>query len=330
MEAAGIRTLVEYVCAANEQHFGGSATPSATVADIVRAFTAMSSKTRPLSSGESGVVTLLRPKTAALVADRVWLQFPGADDRLDFAFGWESPMAIRLGTLFVFMQREGNVSSSRDASLQSLSGPAADFVAVTEGDLARDYCRRCATQVSPLYRLPAQRDADYKAGDYPGVISVVENVAVVQEEALTWEQVLQFRQDLAARDAYRRFVHWLDKEMAGQSSQFICDAVSDRLDAYRWALHKHGLESVIGVLQRTISASSLFGAGAASVAVQSLANQPLVAALAGAGLLVGQAALHASTALIQRQDILVQNRDIAFVHEVRGKVGAASTGLTRV
>ena len=320
MTTAEIRDQVCYAYSFYEK--GWKSLPSGTVEEIVRDFDALSSKVRPLSADDVGIVTLLKPKTAALLADRVWLQFPGDDDRLDFAFGWESPMAIRLGALLALIRAGGDFDRA-SGSHESLTGPGSEFVAFTEGELARDYRLRRRARVSPLYASPGERDADYRPGNVALVVSVVENVAVVQEESLTWEQVLEFRQDAEARSAYRRFVHWLDKEMVGKPADFICDEVSARLTSYSWALRKHGLQAVVGAIGRTLEAKSLMGASATSAAIQSLTNQPLIAALAGAGLLIGQAAIHVSAALIEREDLLVGNGDISFVHDIHSRVRGA-------
>jgi len=93
MEAADITELVHNAYGFYERNWRPLS--SRVVDDICRDFMALSAKTRPLSSGETGIVTLFKPKTAALLADRVWLQYPGDDPRLEFAFGWESPMAVR-------------------------------------------------------------------------------------------------------------------------------------------------------------------------------------------------------------------------------------------
>jgi hypothetical protein len=183
--------------------------PQATIDEVRRDLVAYSKRLRPLVAGESGIVTLFKPKTAALLADRVWLQFPGDDTRLDFAFGFESPIAVRLAALFAFIRLGGDPLVETDEPPGPAPGPASQFVLMTEGDLTADYRRRCGAEVVPLYRSQDQLDADHKKGNFPTIISVVENVALVSERALTWEQVLEFRKDSSARLAYRRFVHWL-------------------------------------------------------------------------------------------------------------------------
>src|SRR4051794_8512565 len=96
-----VAQAVEYAFRYYQQTFGEETALS--VAEVGADFFNLAAKSRPLSGGdETAVVSILQPKTAALVADRVWIQYAGEDRRLDFAFGWESPIAIRLGALIAF------------------------------------------------------------------------------------------------------------------------------------------------------------------------------------------------------------------------------------
>jgi len=309
---------VEYAHRFCHQAFG--AVRPFTIKEVAADFAMYASRSKPLSSGERGVLSILKPKTAALFADRVWIQYSGEDPRLDFAFGWESRMSIRLAALFAFIPRESFTDT--DAANEGLNERGRKFLSWTEAELAGDYAVRTGALITPMYNSSRQRDADYEPGNLAVITSVVENVAVVSEEHLTWEQVLEFRGDQVAQAAYRRFVHWLDDEMVGRPEAFVCESVAARLERYEWALRKHGIQTVVGALERTVSASSVVGSVAAGAAIQYLAQQPLLSLLAGAGLLVANAAIYATTALITREDILVQNNDVAFVHHVRRKLGA--------
>jgi len=289
------------------------------IQELVRDFSALASATSPLRPGEFGIVSLIKPKTAALVADRVWLQFPGNDSTVDFAFGWDLPLAFRLAALFALIQRSDDPPPSTSAAVrETLTGPAAEFLAMTEGMLARDYSVKRRAAVAPLFESAERRDAVYSAGRYPVVVAVVAEVTMVDEDALSWEQIHEFRNDIEARRSYRRFIHWLDQEMIGRSSQFIVDELQARLGAYEWALRKHGIQTALGTLERTLSVRSLIGAGGAATALSALTAQPLWALLAGAGTMIGHAVVHVGSALLSRHDIVESNSDVAFVHRTKG------------
>lgn len=318
VDAALVEHEVRYAFEFLSRTPGWRPLPPQIVKRLTQDLVAFARVTPPLGREEIGIVSLLKPMTAALIADRVWLPYAGHDPKIDFAFCWDSPLAIRLAALFALIKESEEPPPSSVGELEGhLSGDAAKFVLMAEGSLAKEYAVRSSAAVCPLFESAERRDASYQAGNYPVIVTVVENVAVVSEDSLTWDLVREFRRDPEARAAYRRFIHWLDRDMVGKSAQFIADEVSQCVESYNWAIRKHGLQTVIGTIERTLSARSLLGAGAATMALSALGYQQLLTVLAGTGLLVGQAAIHAATALLAREEIVVANRDIAFVHHIK-------------
>ncbi len=241
---------------------------------------------------------------------------------MDFAFGWESPVSIRLAALFAFQYLTAD--DKERASWQTVipTEQTEKFVLSTERQIALSYHVRTGAAVAPLYNSAQSREAQYGSGETPVVIAVVENLNIVAEESLSWEQVIEFRRDVPARLAYRNFIHWLDKDMVGKSVQFVVDEVNARMERYEWAMRKHGLQTVLGALECTLNAKNLLGTSAAVLTVQSLSHEALLSVLAGSGLVVGRAAITAAVKLIERADILEAHRDIAFVHEARSRLKA--------
>src|SRR5205085_188038 len=224
---------------------------------------------------------------------RVWLQYPGEDPTLDFAFGWQSPMAIRWAALMAFAKsadvldpHESN-TSARDSHIAS---EYVKFLAITHRNLADEYAKLTGAAVTPLYSSSDTRDNEYSPGNRAVIVSVVEEVAVVREDVLTWEQVIEFRRDARAQSAYRRFVHWLDGEMVNRPAEYVVDEVHRRMEDYTWALRKHGLQVIVGALQRTLDAKTLIGGATTALALESL-RLPVISLLAGGGVALGSAAL---------------------------------------
>ena len=296
--------------------------------EVVTDILTWASRTRPLVEGETAIVTLFKPKTAALFADRVWVQWAGEDPRLDFAFGWESPRAIRLAALFAFQYLTADERERASWQNTTLTDQSERFVVSNEQELALDYHVRTGAAVAPLYDSVQRREAQYQSGETPVVIAVVEDLNIVAEESLSWEQVIEFRRDVPARLAYRSFIHWLDKDMIGKSVQFVVDEVSARMERYEWAMRKHGLQTVLGALECTLNAKTLLSASAAVLTVQSLSHESLLSLLAGGGLVVGKAAVTAAVKLIERADIRQAHRDIAFVHEARSRLVTVQVPLS--
>lgn len=321
-----IPDAVEYTYACCEQIL--HVTPRISPSEVTRDFLALSRATRPITRGERGVLSIFKPKTAALLGDRVWLQYPGEDPDLDFGFGWQSPMAIRLAALMAFAKSAGLLDSAEsDNSLDghNVASNVAEFLALTHRELSDEYQKLTGAAVTPMYTSSQARDNEYSPGGQTVIISVVEEVAVVREELLTWDQVIEFRRDTEARSAYRRFVHWLDRDMLNKPESYVLDEVHQRMEAYAWALRKHGLQVIVGALQRTLDVKGLIGGATTALTVESLIRLPIISLLAGGGVVVGNAALHVAKALIERRD-LTQNAEIAFVHQLKERLGSQPAG----
>lgn len=295
----------------------------AAIEEVIQDFKDMAKRFRPLSAAERAIVTLSRPRTAALLADRVWTMASDADP--DIGFGWELPMEIRFRALLA-IHHLFEISRARTAAA---SGPAPPwdierFVADLERDLARGFQETTGATVLPLYSTASRRDAQYHSGDQAALVSIVENLQIVDEEQLTWAQIAEFRRDEEARTAYRMFIHWLDKDMIDRPVEYIADEVAERLERHEWALRKHGIRTVIGSLSSTINPKSLVATSTAGLAVNLIAGTPIWSLLTAGGLLVGHAALSVATALVERRDVEMAHREVAYVQEIKTRLGGSA------
>jgi hypothetical protein len=257
-------------------------------------------------------------KTAALLVDRVW----AADTTTDLAinFGWELPREVRLKAivkLYTLFERSPSSPSVLPASPSEFDS----FVASVERDLALDFAKASGLAVAPLYSLASRRDSQYRGGDQAAIVCIVDNLGIVDEERLSWEQVVEFRSDEAARKAYRQFIHWLDREMIDKSIQYITDEIGHRLERYNWSLQKHGIQTLIGSLSSTLNPKSLVSSATAGLAMDIIANKPLWSLLAAAGLLLGHAALSVATSLVERRDIEMAYPEISYVQQLSRDAG---------
>ena len=161
------------------------------------------------------------------------------------------------------------------------------------------------------------READYAPGNVATLLAVVDRVAIVDEDKLSWQQVHEFRGDPEARRAYRAFVHWLDRDLVGRSEQYIEDAVGRRLTEYEWALRKHGVATAIGAMERALSPSVLFSAAAGGTLASLVSGDTSISVLAATGVMVGQATLRVASAMLSRQDIKAAHAEVALVHTLK-------------
>jgi len=172
-----------------------------------------------------------------------------------------------------------------------------------------------------LYGSRAAQEKEYSAGSHEVIVTAMENVSLVDEGALRWEQVLEVRADRKARANLRRMRHWLDAEMIGKPASYLGDAIAGKLEDYNWALRKHGIETVSGTV------SSLFEPGfvtAASAALTglSLAGGSAWATFGSLGLITGKIAVSVATRLVELEERKRgKDCEVAFVHEIQKKHG---------
>jgi len=306
-----------------------SCVPVETALDLAKAYYEQSRISAPLQRGERAVVTLTRPKTAALFSERVWSVGQPAEDP-QATFGWESPWDVRWRALLdLGLEHVASVGQLREI-IDAPPEASPEFIrslGVLARDIAADYRLRGAN-VSALYDSGAARDVEYGAGDAAAILAVAERVIVVDESALSWDQVRDFRRDSGACAAYRRFVHWLDGEMVGRPAGFIADEIASRLEQYEWALTKHGIETLVGPLEHLVDARILTGASAVSAAVQFVVGQPIWSVLAAGGITLGGAALSACRIALARKDLAMGYREIAYVQEAKAGFAARGRGST--
>jgi hypothetical protein len=132
-------------------------------------------------------------------------------------------------------------------------------------------------------------------------------IPVIDEGKLAWEQVIEFRQDKEARQKLLRLRRWFNLELANMSENRIKDTISKRLDDYKWALQKHGIETLIG----GFTSVATFFSGPQLIAM--LSASPL--AIAGGGVAVGAGALvWITNKYIQKLEI--ERSEVAYIYEV--------------
>lgn len=185
-------------------------------------------------------------------------------------------------------------------------------------NLAVLFADRYKITAATLYDNSELQSSSYQEGEKDVIISTIENLQIVDEEKLAWEQVLELRNDEQSKAKYKRFIHWLDKEMVGKSQSFIEDEIAIKLEDYEQTLKKHGIKTMLGTVKEIINSKSfLAGAGLGSFGF-SLGN-PL-AAFAGGSIIVSNIAINlAEKKLAFEKCETGANSEISWVHEVKKK-----------
>lgn len=247
--------------------------------------------------GESTAVALWTPKTAALCFDRVWgdprsnipkevgffVPTPSWCRQLRLA---DTAIEMGLNDLYNFIDHFIHLTTFFDLtnppSSQSKSSisqnESALFSSVGQNQrgenqntinigylIISSYVRRICDELVKFSKIPAvaiyetieQRDAAFAKGPREVLITTLENLRIVDEKKLDWEQVLEFRKDNQALKNYRRLLHWLEADMLARSQSFVEDEIAIRLERYESTLNKHGLKTKIGLAQAALDNQSL-------------------------------------------------------------------------
>lgn len=271
------------------------------------------------AKGENVAIALGKPKTAAFFYDRIWSEldkycspnemipeeircFGGTRFELEVEGVLNSFRAMKL-----FEERKdladsqekikvllalGRFSTLRKSILDrlGLSDRLDDTkkrmaIDLISREVAKSFSMKHGMPMIPIYQFAQDRAREYHEGDNQVVIACLGNLEIVDEDELTWEQVIEFRADKNSREKYRHFLHWIDKKMVGKSRAFIEDEISIRLEDYERAIKKHGIKTVIGTIEETLDGKYLLGASGIAGSL-TLAGHPTLGVLA-AGLLIG-------------------------------------------
>lgn len=308
----------------------------------------------PVAVHETAVVALECPRTAALCFDRIWsIEASEIPDEIRFNGRSDAELVAALSLSVPIPEQVAQsdiaalVQAFRRKCLDDLpEGAMRILVAlwyggslvqdpdeIQQGNAVRGFTRTIcegATQalgktVLPIFASERKRDEEYTLGDREVVVAALRELEVVDEESLTWEQVLEFRRDVAARADYRRLVHWLDAAMVGRSRNFVVDEIAIRVERYRDAVRKHGLKSRLGVLASLLDAKALVGSAVAAGG-SLVAGEPLWGLMAASSFLFGKALLTVGQARIDLGDVHETHNEIAFVAEVNKRLTEIASG----
>lgn len=281
------------------------------------------------NSSDSLAVSLQKPKTAALAFDKVY-RSPIIADPVPEEFGFYCATAPE-----VYIWTVGLLKiATENPELKDVVKSEAKIKRTTEKQkekIAEAGLRLLCSelqktfQVAPtiFYQAPRNLIKAFPNGSQEVLTAALINIAMVEEEQLSWDQIKEFRKDSKARTKYRRLVRWVDDELKKKkrSPAEIEDLIATRLDDYEWAMKKHGLKASVGALSCLLDPKFL-GATSATIAAGAMAGGGVWAALAGSTLAVGRAAVSFGTTFIDGLDQRRKtNYEVAYVHDIKKRLG---------
>lgn len=307
------------------KHIGITADSTPDYEKLVKSFASMIRERlgKPIypKTNESLALSVMTPKTAALAFDKVY-RIPVLIDPVpeEIGFYCATPPEIGFWSIGLFQraaEEAGIDLEQAEGENQSSSETEAQHLRLLCSEFQRQF------QIAPtiFYHAQGSCKKEFPKGRNQILTAAISNIAMVDENSLDWQQIIEFRKDSETRKKYRRFVRWVDTEMKEKAPEEIEDLIAIRLDDYQWVLKKHGIKVSLGTLSCLLD-PKFVGAVSATVAATAVAGGGVWAALAGASLAVGQAVVSFGTALIDGLDQRRKdNYEVAYIHEVHKRLG---------
>lgn len=178
------------------------------------------------------------------------------------------------------------------------------------------YAHRGITVV-PIYNDLDLFNTDFPSGPVMAYQAALLNLPIVVEQGVSWQQIIQFRQDAEVARKYRALKTWLHLGLKTGSVQEAADIIGKKLDDYEWAIKKHGLKTVKGVLSQVLefrkSGITLATAGAAG-----FVGGPIWSAIAAGMVVTSQIALSLVDRAIELEDIKRgEHSEVGFIYDTR-------------
>jgi hypothetical protein len=278
-------------------------------------------------SNQTSVVTLHAPKTAAFFFDRVW-GFANNEDVEGGKILFRGGTDVEIWLLaLVVMANSTNDDRRNFDSLEMLeNSPLVHaFELVEESDKFARMERVVAgalKQSHGIAALPmfssctAQREA-YAMGDRRTLVASLMSLRVIDENQLSWSQVIQAREDSETIAKIRALRHWADLNMEGKPLNFVTDAIGCRLDDYERGLRKHGIKTVLGCIQSLLDPKFLVATAAIGTGLGAGLGHEW--GIGGAILAVlGKTACSISEKFLELTDARQgEGAEVAFVHDMK-------------
>lgn len=272
--------------------------------------------------GDSLAISPHRPKTAALAFDKVY-RFPldtdGPPPEVSFFCGTEPEISLAVALLIRNGVVEGLIKDlvvKPPASAQE----RAENEKVIYRIVCKDLREELGLEPTICYANQVSKDAEFRPGPQEVLASSLSNIKIVNEDRITWDQVLEFRRDDSARRKYRRLIRWIDGELLESDKARVEDLIAKRLEDYEWSLKKHGLRASLGTVSALIDPKFLASTTAAT-ATAAAAGGALWATLAAASLTIGRAVVSFGTAAIDGAEYRRKhNYEVAYVSDLKRRM----------
>lgn len=278
--------------------------------------------------GESCAVALENPKTAALFFDRIWIIGRPDGRTRDLTFSGGTSLEIWIGALQAAHGADEEFPDRLPFDFPTifLDSPIHDAMSRVQGVfdtpaiarmIAQNLFEERGIHSIPMFSSSASQQQAYSVGDRCALVSSVTNLGIIDEEALTWDQVADLREDSEALEQLRALRHWVDSTMEGESIDFVTDAIGVRLQGYERTLRKHGIKTLIGSMQSVLDPRFLTATAGLGASLGITAGAHAGIGAVGVAV-VGKTALSIGEAFLNLADARHgEGAEVAFLHEIK-------------
>lgn len=165
--------------------------------------------------------------------------------------------------------------------------------------------------VTPVYPSQSLFSSQFTKGEAVAYQAALNNLPLLDEGSVTWDEILSFRQDSNAVKKVRRLRLWLVDGLNCESVNHATDVIAARIEDYTWALRKHGLKTVTGGITHVAAAGG-------TAALLDLLEKPLYPAIAAGLLATAKTIAWVSERMIEKKDILSGPKsEVAILYDAK-------------
>jgi len=103
------------------------------------------------------------------------------------------------------------------------------------------------------------------------------NIPAINDKNLSWEQVIQIKEDVDSISDLRKMKSFLFDNYNNKEESYIRDDIEQKIDNFKKAARKHGVETRLGAIKQILNSKSLLASTSVSVTAAML-GEPIVSA----------------------------------------------------
>jgi hypothetical protein len=175
-------------------------------------------------------------------------------------------------------------------------------------------------QYPQLRSVPLIIDHDFavqEKNEGQDVSITLASLRLIDSEAITWDQLIEFRKDKETLSKLRRFRIFAHQNYLGKSPAFVEDDLLTRMEDYKIAVKKFGFATKSATLT-TLFDSKLVLAGLAGSFLAAYMQAPILT-LGTTGITIGKIAIELRKATIGKQELMA-NHPVSYVTYAKEKL----------